>query len=83
MIQFKLDEYAYPKKLPWIEIFKDLEKHGVTPSMAGELIGAGWSTLQKWRSGTEPKHSIGISILTLHTRYCGEDLTNQRITEAE
>jgi len=83
METFKLSEYVYPKKLPWIEIFKDLEKHGANPSTVGELIGVGWSTLQKWRSGTEPKYSVGISILTLHTRYCGEDLTNQRITEAE
>ena len=83
MIQYKLKEYVYPKKLPWVQIFKDLKESGLTPSKISVLVGVGGSTLQRWTSGTEPKYSIGVSLLTLHTRYCGEELTNKRITEAE
>ena len=82
MTQFKISDLVYPKKMSWDIIFNDLEDKGITPSKASMLIGAGRSSLQRWRSGTEPKHSIGVSILKIHTRYCGEELTNQRITEA-
>jgi len=83
MTQFKLSELVYPKKLSWDNIFIDLDKAGVTPSEISELLGVGWSTLQKWRNGTEPKYSVGVSILTIHARYCGEDSTFERITQAD
>jgi len=82
MTPFKLSELVYPRKIPWGSIFSDLYHIGVTPAQMSELLGVGCSTLQKWRNGTEPKHSVGVSILIIHTRYCGEDVTNQRVTEA-
>lgn len=81
MIRFKLEELVYPKRLPWDKILNDLKDAGVTPSETAELIGSGWSSLQTWRKGVEPRYSVGVSILTIHTRYCGEELTNQRKTE--
>lgn len=83
MIQFKLSDYVYPRKLNWAIVIQDIEEAGISAHKISELVGAGWSSFQKWRRGVEPRHSIGISLLILHTRYCGEDLTNQRITEAE
>ena len=82
MTQFKFNEYVYPKKLPWEQIFTDIEGH-LSPTQISDLLGSGWSCFQRLRNSKEPKHSVGESILIIHTRYCGEDLTNQRITEAE
>lgn len=79
---FKLEEYAYPKILPWDQIFKDLYDAGKTPSDISELIGVKWSTLARWRQGTEPKDSYARAILTIHARYCGESLTEIRLSEA-
>lgn len=83
MTQFKLSDLVYPKKLSWDTIFNDLGEAGITPARASILIGVPESSQQRWRAGVEPRHSVGVSILTIHSRYCGEDLTNQRITEAQ
>ncbi len=80
MIRFKFTEYVYPKRLPWKDIFKDLDSH-VNQSELSELLGLGWSSYQSCRDSLEPKHSIAVSIITLHTRYCGETLTRQRLEE--
>lgn len=83
MTQFKLSDFVYPKKLPWEEIFHDLNRHGVSAYQASILIGENWSSLQRWQRGTEPKYSVGVSILTLHTIHCGEELTEKRVIEAQ
>ena len=82
MIQYRLSDLVYPRKMAWDVILSDLNSKGVTPSQVAMLTGAVWSSLQRWRDGTEPRYSMGQSILIIHTRYCGEDLTNQRVTEA-
>lgn len=82
MTQFKLSDFCYPKKLPWDEIFHDINRAGISPYQTSILIGESWSSTQRWARGTEPKHSIGIAILEVHSRYCGIELTEQRISEA-
>lgn len=79
---FKINEYVYPKVLPWEQIFNDLIRNGCTQSMLANLMGVKVSTLQRWCNGTEPKHGIGEAIIVIHRRYCGVELTERRITEA-
>ncbi|MGD9382242.1 MAG: hypothetical protein PVI03_07345 [Candidatus Thorarchaeota archaeon] len=83
MIQFKLKDLVYPKRLAWDVIIADIYEAGITPSQTSDLMGQGWSSFQRWQSGVEPRHSIGVSILTIHTRYCGEELTKQRLSEGK
>lgn len=79
MNQFKLGDFVYPKKLPWEEMLRDFIGVSVSSHQAATLLGVGQSTLQRWQKGTEPKHSYGVSIIILHTRFCGEELTRERI----
>lgn len=83
MNQFKLGDFVYPKKLPWEDILQDLYDNDVTPSQIANLLGFGWSSFQRLKNGSEPKYSVGVSILILHTRYCGEELTRERVNFIE
>lgn len=82
MIDFKLADFVYPKKLPWGKILSDLRRNDLGPLQTSILLGVSHSTFQRWEKGTEPKHSYGVSILTIHSRYCGETLTEERIKES-
>lgn len=82
MTQYKLSDLVYPKKIDWCQIFDDLNSAGVSPYQVGILIGQGWSSVQRWKTGTEPKYSVGVSILFVHARHCGGELTDQRLEEA-
>lgn len=76
-------DYVYPSVLPWQDIFNDLKTAGCPPYRVSELIGYGWSTVQRWvYNGVEPRDSVARAILELHTRYCGEEATHQRSQEA-
>lgn len=83
MTQYKLSDLEYPKKLDWTLIFDDLVMHGISPYQVAILIGQGWSSVQRWREGTEPKYSIGVSILRVHSKYCGDALTDKRLAEIQ
>lgn len=78
---YKYTDYIYPKKLNWPQIFNDLAEHNVSPYQVSVLIGVKWSTLQRWLVDVEPRYSVGVSILELHSRYCGEELTGKRLEE--
>lgn len=82
MAKFRYEHLVQPRHIDWKQVFRDLESSNCTVSDVAVLIDRQRSSVQRWRDGVEPKHSVGVAILTLHTRYCGESLTNQRITEA-
>lgn len=81
---FRINDYVYPKVLPWEQIFNDLmDKGGLSYSQIAEILGKKTSSIDRWwKGGTEPKHSIGVSILTIHSRYCGQELTQARLSQA-
>ena len=77
-------EYVTPKIIPWVEVFKDLDEVGKGHSQMCQLMGIPHATLFRWKTGEcEPKHSIGVTILLLHSRYCGEELTIERELQAK
>jgi len=82
LYKFKFNEYIYPVKLNWPQIIDDIILTGRSYSDIANLVGVPWSTAQRWRDGSEPMESSGRSLLALHCRCCGEDLTIQRIAES-
>jgi len=80
---FKLNEYVYPKVIPWQTIFDDIFAQGCTKEDLCQLLGVPVSSLWRWIQGTEPKESVGRCILIIHTRYCGEELTKERQKQAQ
>ena len=84
--QFKhqdVEDYIYPRVINWIRVIDDIREHGGTYSTICKILGLSWSTLQGWRTGCEPRHSTGSSLLLIHAKYCGTELTKQRVLEAE
>jgi len=71
MLVPELADYVYPEKKDWEQIFIDFDDNGINPVILMELTGLAYTTIQsiKYR-GSEPKHSIGESLLKLHRRYC-------------
>lgn len=82
MYKFKFSEYLYPVKLDWPTIITDMLNTELSQADIANLVGAPWSTIASWRDGVEPREAYGRSLLALHCRSCGVDLTIQRITEA-
>lgn len=75
-------DYIYPRTVDWVRVLEDLPEHGMTYSAACRQLGVAWSTLTKWRHGSEPGWSKGSAVLQLHAKVCGAELTKQRIQEA-
>jgi len=67
---YKAEDYVYPEQVSWGQIFSDLKQNDVRPGQIAELIGVPQSSLQRLMGGVEPRHSIGQSLLELHSRYC-------------
>ena len=80
--QFK-QEYVYPRRVNWVQVIEDIYNAGINYNQISKQLGVGWSTVQGWRNGNEPRHSTGSSLLLIHTRACGSALTKQRVLEAE
>lgn len=80
---YSSSDYVYPTVLPWRDIIKDLKGAGLSAKGTADLVGCSWSTFQRWYcDGVEPRHSYATAILALHTRYCGDDLSKKRMSEA-
>ncbi len=76
-------EDVFPRIMDWPKVIEDIKATGLTYSAIANTIGAGWSTFQRYREGGEPRHSVGSSILLVHSRHCGIELTKPRVAEAE
>ena len=79
----EIDDYVYPRFINWIQVTKDIAEHGLTYNGISQCMGVGYSTLQRWRTGSEPCHSSGSALLLIHAKYCGGELTKQRVAEAD
>jgi hypothetical protein len=77
------DDYIYPRVINWQKVILDIVNHGESYSDICRVLGVPWSTLQGWREGAEPRHSMGSGLLLVHAKYCGPELTNERVMEAE
>ncbi|SDQ29458.1 hypothetical protein [Paraburkholderia tuberum] len=69
-------------RVHWLDVLADLRATGVSGYRLTNIMLTSRSTVQSWEKGSEPSHSYGIAILEVHTRFCGEALTAQRVREA-
>ncbi len=76
-------DYVYPRKIDFVQIIEDIKDYAGTYSVISEVLGTGWSTLQRWRKGAEPGFTSGTGLLMVHAQICGPELTQQRVEEAE
>lgn len=85
--QFRSDlsnEYIYPRVINWAQVVEDIKDNGLNYFGITRVLGVSWGCVQGWRTkGTEPRHSVGSSLLLIHAKVCGNTLTQQRINEAE
>lgn len=79
---FILQIDVYPLDINWPQIIADIAERGVVPGRQAISLGKERSTLQRWKSGHEPKFGNGHSLLILHSKVCGIELTTQRMKEA-
>ena len=83
--QFRSDlsnEYIYPRVIDWNQVVEDIHAAGLNYFGITRVLGVSWGCLQGWRRGHEPRHSTGSSLLLIHAKLCGPDLTQQRVNEA-
>ena len=66
----RFDDYIYTDREDWDKIFDDLAINQIGPTKIADLIGIAASSLQRLRDGTEPRHSVGVALLELHSRHC-------------
>lgn len=71
----------YPKRLDWKRILEDLKERGTSIYQAAKILGRPETTVQSWVKGHEPSYSNGASVLLLHSKVCGEELTKIRCNE--
>lgn len=50
----------------WPKMLADLEGAGLTPYKIGVCLGVQVVQIQRIKSGTEPKHSVGELLIALH-----------------
>lgn len=67
----------------WLDVLADLRAVGVSGYRLASIMLISRSTVQAWEQGAEPSHSYGTAILEVHTRFCGEQRTAQRIHQSE
>jgi hypothetical protein len=79
----EISEYVYYREIDWVQIIEDIKDHGCVYFDICRQLGVGWSTLQGWRKGSEPRFSTGSGLLMMHAKICGTRLTKQRVDEAE
>lgn len=70
-------------RVDWAAVLADLREAGVSGYRLANIMTISRSTVQHWVDGGEPTHSYGVAILEVHTRFCGSERTNLRITQSE
>lgn len=72
---------VYPAEVNWALLIDDITRHGIVPAQQAAMLGKGWSTLQRWLHGSEPRFAHGHQLLALHQKVCGPDLTIRRFEQ--
>lgn len=70
-------------RVDWRAVLEDLRGCECSGYRLAALLGIEWSTVQRWLQGSEPRHSYGVAILEVHTRFCGAAMSQQRLCEAK
>jgi hypothetical protein len=83
--QLSMDQgdYIYPREINWVQVIEDIRNATGSYSIICKKMGTGWSTLQRWRTGSEPRFADGSGLLLIHAQHCGQAQTKQRVMEAE
>ena len=66
----RFEDYIYTEREDWDQIFDDFAINQIGPTKIADLIGIAASSLQRLRDGVEPRHSVGVALLELHSRHC-------------
>lgn len=77
-----IDVAVYRRRVDWAAVIADLNAAGVSGYRLCVIMCLDWPTIRHWRDGGEPRHSYGTAILEVHTKFCGEECTAQRVREA-
>lgn len=70
-----------PIEIYWPTIIRDLADHGLCYRQQANSIGCEWTTLQRWKNGSQPRFNNGHALLILHSKICGIALTQKRLEE--
>lgn len=69
-------------RVAWTAVLADLRHVGVGRYRLADAMLISPSTVQRWEDGSEPSHSYGMALLEAHRRYCGDEKTQRRLSEA-
>ena len=77
-------DYVYTTVRPWKDIFQDIIQAGCHVNRIAELLGKQQSTVSYWvHEAKDVPDSAARSILTLHMRYCGHEMTSYRLEQSK
>lgn len=72
----------YQVEPDWQRLAKDMREAGMSYSKQAFALEREPSTYQRWRNReTPPPFACGLSILMLHSKICGSELTLERLRE--
>jgi len=66
-----------PQRPDWPAIIAELEAAKVTLHIIAKLLQVQFGQVQRWKTGTEPKHYDGERLLMLHRHYLQNEVTKQ------
>ena len=77
-------DYVYTTIRPWKDIFQDIIQAGCHVNRIAELLGKQQSTVSYWvHEAKDVPDSAARSILALHMRYCGHEMTSYRLDQSK
>jgi len=76
-------DYIYPREIDFVQVIEDIKQAAGSYSVVCRTLGIEWSTLQRWRKGSQPRFREGSGLLLMHAQQCGTEQTQQRVLEAE
>lgn len=76
-------EFVYPLRIDWERLMREMRDAGWTPYKVAMTICADHATAYSWAKGSEPSHSYGAALLTLHRSVCGPEASEKLRTDAK
>lgn len=63
------------KQIDWAQLLRDINKHETWENIAWHLEMHVSNLRKTMLAGSEPKYSVGVTILELHEKLCGKNTT--------